>query len=154
MQRWELPADAPPPPAPNLARFSAMQGETRPGAHPGDRSQILVRAIRGIQGLDEEYNREERKRRFAEAMAAATDPEEVLYRKRWRSEEGGFIYSTRRGSTGAVLGEAIDEFGGLLNLAAQAGPQREWSTAAARAARGRRRATGGRSGAGREGTRS
>ena len=52
------------------------------------------------------------------------------------------------------MGEALDEFDGLLNLAAQAGPQREWSTAAARAARGRRRATEGRSGAGREGTRS
>ena len=78
-----------------------------------------MREIRGIQGLDEEYNREERKRRFAEAMAVATDPEEVLYRERWRSEEGGFIYSTRRGSTGAVLGEALDELDGLLNLAAQ-----------------------------------
>ena len=131
-----------------------LVGETRPGAHPGDRSQILVQAVRRIHGLDEEYNREERKRRFDEAMAAADDPEEVLYRKRWRSEGGGFIYSTRRGSTGEVLGEALDEFDGLLNLAAQAGPQREWSTAAARAARGRRRATEGRSGAGREGTRS
>ena len=49
------------------------------------------------------------------------------------------------------MGEALDELDGLLNLATQAGPQREWSTAAARAARGRRRATEGRSGAGREG---
>ena len=53
---------------------------------------------------------------------------------------------------GEVLGEALDEFDGLLNLAAQAGPQREWSTAAARAARVRRRAMEGRSGAGRETT--
>ena len=163
IQRWGLHEERPTLRI-DLNRYSAMQGEARgSGAHPSARSQILVQAVRRSQGLDEEHNREERKRLWDEAVEAATEEDLVLYRSRRSNGDGTYTYGTKRGSTGELLFETLHIFGGILKMAGQAGWRREGRAAtqssaiideAARVVRGRGSATWGRSGAGRGGTHS